>query len=54
MDLGLSLPRVVLKELALEGYTVDTGAAELAVKNLEETWRSSAQREKAGVTAGSR
>jgi len=52
MELGLALPRIVLKELALEGYTVDTGAAELAVKNLEETWRSSAQREKAGVTAG--
>ncbi len=51
MELGLALPRIVLKELALEGYTVDTGAAELAVKNLEETWRSSAQRETAGVTA---
>ena len=53
MELGLALPRIVLKELAFEGYTVDTGAAELAVKNLEETWRSSAQREKAGVTGGS-
>jgi hypothetical protein len=53
MELGLALPPIVLKELAFEGYTVDTGAAELAVKNLEETWRSSAQREKAGVTAGS-
>ena len=52
MELGLALPRIVLKELTLEGYTVDTGAAELAVKNLEETWRSSAQREKAGATAG--
>src|SRR3954447_11813054 len=50
MDLGLLLPRVVVKELAFEGYTVDTGAADRAVKNLEETWRSSAQREKA--TAG--
>ena len=50
MDLGLLLPRIVLKELAFEGYTVDTGAADQAVKNLEETWRSSAQREKA--TAG--
>jgi ferritin-like metal-binding protein YciE len=52
MELGLALPRIVLKELALEGYSVDTGAADKAVKNLEETWRSSAQREKAGVTAG--
>jgi hypothetical protein len=52
MELGLALPRIVLKELALEGYSVDTGAADLAVKNLEESWRSSAQREKAGVTAG--
>jgi ferritin-like metal-binding protein YciE len=50
MDLGLTLPRVVLKELAFEGYTVDTGAADLAVKNLEESWRSNAQREK--TTAG--
>ena len=53
MELGLALPRIVLKELTFEGYTVDTGAAELAVRNLEETWRSSAQREKAGVTGGS-
>ena len=54
MDLGLLLPRVVLKELAFEGYSVDTGAADKAVKNLEETWRSSAQREKAtaGTAAG--
>jgi ferritin-like metal-binding protein YciE len=49
MELGLAMPRIVLKELALEGYSVDTGAADLAVKNLEETWRSSAQREKAGA-----
>lgn len=49
MELGLALPRIVLKELALEGYSVETGAADLAVKNLEETWRSSAQREKAGA-----
>lgn len=53
MEIGLALPRIVLKELALEGYSVETGAADQAVKNLEETWRSSAQREKAGVTAGS-
>ena len=52
MDINLTLPRIVLKELALEGYSVDTGAADKAVKNLEETWRSSAQREKAGATAG--
>jgi ferritin-like metal-binding protein YciE len=51
MDLGLLMPRIVLKELSFEGYTVDTGAADRAVKNLEETWRNSAQREKAGVTA---
>jgi ferritin-like metal-binding protein YciE len=50
MDLGLLLPRVVLKELAFEGYSVDTSAADRAVKNLEETWRSAAQREQA--TAG--
>jgi len=52
MEIGLALPRIVLKELALEGYSVETGAADRAVKNLEETWRNSAQREKAGVTAG--
>jgi hypothetical protein len=49
MEIGLAMPRIVLKELALEGYSVETGAADRAVKNLEETWRSSAQREKAGV-----
>ncbi|MFL6258984.1 MAG: hypothetical protein ACJ76Y_04660 [Thermoanaerobaculia bacterium] len=52
MELGLALPRIVLKELAFEGYPVETGAADRAVKNIEESWRSSAQREKAGVTAG--
>jgi hypothetical protein len=51
MELGLTLPRVVLKELSFEGYTVDTSAADRAVKNLEETWRNSAQREKAGVAS---
>lgn len=51
MELGLTLPRVVLKELSFEGYTVDTTAADRAVKNLEETWRNSAQREKAGVSS---
>ena len=50
MELGLAIPRVVLKELSFEGYSIDAGAADLAVKNLEESWRSSAQREKA--TAG--
>jgi ferritin-like metal-binding protein YciE len=49
MDLGLTLPRIVLKELSFEGYSIDTGAADLAVKNLEATWRSSAQREKAAA-----
>ncbi len=49
MELGLAIPRVVLKELAFEGYSIDTGAADLAVKNLEETWRNSAQREKAAA-----
>jgi hypothetical protein len=52
MALGLALPRIVLKELSFEGYTVDTGAADLAVKNLEETWRQSAQAEKAGASTG--
>jgi ferritin-like metal-binding protein YciE len=49
MELGLAIPRVVLKELAFEGYSIDTGAADLAVKNLEESWRNVSQREK---TAG--
>ena len=52
MELGLAIPRVVLKELSFEGYSIDTGAADLAVKNLEETWSHSAQREKAGVSTG--
>jgi ferritin-like metal-binding protein YciE len=50
MALGLAIPRVVLKELSFEGYSIDTGAADLAVKNLEETWRHSSQREKVGVS----
>ena len=50
MDLGLSIPRVVLKELSFEGYSIDTSAADLAVKNLEESWRHSSLREKAGVS----
>lgn len=50
MDLGLALPKVVLKELSFEGYTVDTGAADRAVKNLKESWSHNAQTQKAGVT----
>jgi ferritin-like metal-binding protein YciE len=49
MELGLAIPRVVLKELAFEGYSIDTGAADLAVKNLEESWRNVSQREKAAA-----
>jgi hypothetical protein len=49
MELGLVMPRIVLKELSFEGYSIDTGAADQAVKNLEESWRNSAQREKAAA-----
>jgi hypothetical protein len=49
MDLAFVTPRVVLKELAFEGYTIDSGVADRAVKNLEETWRNSTQREKAAA-----
>ena len=40
MELGLAIPRVVLKELSFEGYQLDTGAADRAVKNLRESWRN--------------
>ena len=38
MELGLAIPRVVLKELSFEGYPVETGVAEKAVQNLKESW----------------
>ncbi|HEX4499030.1 MAG TPA: hypothetical protein VIE43_25360 [Thermoanaerobaculia bacterium] len=49
MDLALALPKVVLKELSFEGYTVDAGAADRAVKNLKESWSHNAQTQKAGA-----
>lgn len=54
MDLGLAIPRVVLKELSFEGYQIETGVADKAVANLRESWSRSASHEAAGVgtTAG--
>jgi hypothetical protein len=38
MELGLVIPRVVLKELSFEGYQIETGVADRAVQNLRESW----------------
>jgi hypothetical protein len=52
MDLGLSIPRVVLKELSFEGYPIETGVADTAVQNLKRTWGRGAELETAGSTLG--
>lgn len=41
VDLSQAIPRVVLKELSLEGYPVETGLAERAVQNTQEAWSRS-------------
>lgn len=49
MDLGLILPKVVLKELSFEGYPIETGVADRAVENVKRAW----SRETVGATGGS-
>jgi ferritin-like metal-binding protein YciE len=53
MDLGLVLPRIVLKELSFEGYPVETGVAEKAVQNVRESWNRNATHETAGTGTSS-
>ncbi|HKI05325.1 MAG TPA: hypothetical protein VKK31_25320 [Thermoanaerobaculia bacterium] len=49
MELGLVIPRVVLKELSFEGYPIETGVAERAVQNLKESWGRNTTHVTAGV-----
>jgi len=51
MDLGLALPRVVLKELSFEGYPIETGVADRAVSNLRESWTRAGSHATSGVNA---
>lgn len=52
MDLSQVIPKVVLKELSFEGYPVETGLAEQAVRNTQEAWSRSSLGQTAG-TGGS-
>jgi hypothetical protein len=50
MELSQIIPTVVLKELSFEGYEIETGLAQQAVRNTQETWASGAAHETAGST----
>lgn len=52
MELGLVIPKVVLKELSFEGYSIETGVADTAVQNVKRTWGRGAEHETAGSTLG--
>ena len=53
MELAEVVPPVVAKELSLEGYDIETGLAQQAVRNTQEAWKlASAQDEHAQVVAG--
>jgi hypothetical protein len=52
MELSEVLPTIVLKELSFEGYEIETGLAQQAVRNTQQTW-SQGQTQTAGAgTAG--
>ena len=51
MELGLVIPRIVLKELSFEGYPIETGLADRAVQNVKESWSRSSLQETAGVAS---
>ena len=51
MELGLVIPRIVLKELSFEGYPIETGLAERAVQTVRDSWSRSAVNETAGVAS---
>jgi hypothetical protein len=48
MELSEIIPTIVLKELSFEGYEIETGLAQQAVRNTQQTWAREAQRETAG------
>jgi len=49
MELSEVIPTIVLKELSFEGYEIETGLAQQAVRNTQQTWSQGAQTETAGV-----
>jgi hypothetical protein len=51
MELGLIVPRIVLKELSFEGYPIETGISERAVQAIRESWSRSSVHETAGVAS---
>jgi hypothetical protein len=55
VELSQFLPKVVLKELALEGYSIETTVGEQAARNTHEAWQSSntATTSAFGSTSGS-
>jgi len=53
MELSQIIPPVVLKELSFEGYDIETGLAQQAVKSTQQTWANGAAQETAGVGASS-
>jgi ferritin-like metal-binding protein YciE len=52
MELSQVIPAIVLKELSFEGYEIETGLAQQAVRNTQQTWSQQGQTETAGVGAG--
>jgi len=48
MELSEIIPSIVLKELSFEAYEIETGLAQQAVRNTQQTWAREAQRETAG------
>jgi hypothetical protein len=51
MELGLIVPRIVLKELSFEGYPIETGISERAVQAIRESWSRSSVHETVGVAS---
>jgi len=49
MELSEVIPTIVLKELSFEGYEIETGLAQQAVRNTQQTWSQGAQAETAGA-----
>jgi hypothetical protein len=53
MELSEVIPPVVLKELSFEGHDIETGLAQQAVRNTQQTWSRSAEHETAGASVSS-
>lgn len=50
MELAEIIPTVVLKELSLEGYDIDTSLSGQAVRNTQEAWNTESVTANTGVT----